>query len=189
MPASVDKSELVVLKPQDVVVLLKLVTLGDTRWTLTSLAKSLSMPLSSLTQSLQRVHACGLYNRRRQIVLPLALEEFLVHGLRYVFPAARGPTVRGVPTASAASPLNKVMDAEALAWPPVWTDPSGTAQGYAIVPLYPKAPQLAVNDPPLYELLALVDALREGRSRERKLAAAELSVRLKDYQQKTGRIT
>lgn len=96
--------------------------------------------------------------------------------------------MRGVPTASAAAPLNKVMDAEALAWPPVWTDAHGTAQGYAIVPLYSGAPEIVGNDSDLYELLSLVDALREGRSRERKLAAAELSIRFKDYQQKTGTI-
>lgn len=179
---------LTTLKPQDIVVLLKLVTFGKKSWTLTALSKSLAMPLSSLNQALARVHACNLYNRRRHIVLPQALEEFLVHGIRYVFPAARGPIVRGIPTASAAPPLNKVMDAEALSWPPVWAEPRGTQQGYAIIPLFSGVQQIASEDPPLYELLALVDALREGRARERQLAAAELSVRLKDYQQQVAKI-
>ena len=32
-------------------------------------------------------------------VIALALIEFLVHGLRYVFPVAPGPLVRGLPYA------------------------------------------------------------------------------------------
>ena len=176
---------LTALKPQDVVALLKLISLGNKSWTLTSLAKSLAMPASSLSQVLVRVSACNLYSRRRQVVLSQALEEFLIHGIRYVFPAARGPIVRGIPTASAAPPLNKVMDVEALSWPPVWADPLGTEQGYEIAPLYPGVVQIAAEDPTLYELLALVDALREGRARERKLAVAELSARLKNYQRQT----
>jgi vacuolar-type H+-ATPase catalytic subunit A/Vma1 len=39
---------------------------------------------------------------------------------------------------------------------------------------------LALADPRLYELLALVDALWDGKSRERELAARELSKRLEE---------
>jgi len=35
-----------------------------------------------------------------------------------------------------------------------------------------------MRDPQLYELLALLDALRDGRARERALAAKELGSRL-----------
>jgi hypothetical protein len=41
-----------------------------------------------------------------------------------------------------------------------------------------QAPQAALADPALHELLALLDALRVGRSRERKLAERLLSDRL-----------
>ena len=40
-----------------------------------------------------------------------------------------------------------------------------------ITPLYPKVPQAAREDAQLYELLALTDALRVGRPRERQLAS------------------
>ena len=179
---------IIALKPQDVVVLLKLITIENKPWTLTSLANSLAMPLSSASQSLERLKICNLYNPRRKVVLAQALLEFLIHGLRYVFPAPRGPIVRGFPTAAAAAPLDKIMDAEALAWPPVWAHGDGTTQGYAIVPLYAGVYEAIEHDPALYELLALVDALREGRSRERKLAGAELTVRLTNYQDKTARL-
>jgi hypothetical protein len=41
-------------------------------------------------------------------------------------------------------------------------------------------PKAARRDPVLYELLALVDALRDGRARERRMAERELSTRLRE---------
>ncbi len=62
--------------------------------------------------------------------------------------------------------------------PPVWPDPQGTVQGAAVEPLYRSVPGAARRDPGLYDLLALVDALRIGRARERNLAEKEISQRL-----------
>ena len=42
-----------------------------------------------------------------------------------------------------------------------------------------KSAPAAAKDPALYELLALIDAVRDGRVRERKLAEKELSTRLR----------
>jgi hypothetical protein len=61
---------------------------------------------------------------------------------------------------------------------PVWPDSDGTRQGAAVEPLYRSVPIAAKNDPALYDLLALVDALRIGRARERKFAEQELERRL-----------
>jgi hypothetical protein len=47
-----------------------------------------------------------------------------------------------------------------------------------LAPLYRSAPEAALRDPQLYELLVLVDAMRAGRARERKLASDELGRRL-----------
>jgi hypothetical protein len=63
---------------------------------------------------------------------------------------------------------------------PVWPFEKGSERGYAFLPLYKKAPQAALKDHELYELLALVDALRDGSARERGLAKRELSARLKN---------
>jgi hypothetical protein len=62
--------------------------------------------------------------------------------------------------------------------PPVWPYPEGPVRGIAFAPLHKNVPQAALADARLYELLALSDALREGRARERKLAAAELERRI-----------
>lgn len=45
-------------------------------------------------------------------------------------------------------------------------------------PLYPTVAEAAIQNEKLYELLALVDALRVGRVRERELAAVELEKRV-----------
>jgi hypothetical protein len=47
-------------------------------------------------------------------------------------------------------------------------------RGQAIAPLYRSVPQAAKNDPKLYALLSLTDAIRVSRVREQRLAASEL---------------
>ena len=107
----------------------------------------------------------------------VVLVEFLVHGVKYAFPPDRGTMTRGTPTAYAAPPMNKefVPDSDP---PPVWPDPDGTVRGLAFSPLTRGTPKAARQDPALYEVLALVDAIRDGRVRERRYAEKELTARL-----------
>ena len=107
-----------------------------------------------------------------------ALEEFLLHGVKYAFPAEHGPVTRGLPTSFAAPPLNNAI-APGDELPPVWPWRDGETRGIALEPLYKTAPAAALRDPALYQLLALVDAIRDGRARERKLAEKELIDRLR----------
>ncbi|HKF48266.1 MAG TPA: hypothetical protein VKB38_12970 [Terracidiphilus sp.] len=90
--------------------------------------------------------------------------------MRYVFPAEKGGLVRGLPTSIAAAPLKEhVVDRGEP--PPVWPHAGGTVRGISLSPLYKAAPQAALADAKLYELLAVCDAIRDGRTRERGLAA------------------
>jgi hypothetical protein len=107
-----------------------------------------------------------------------ALEEFLIYGVRYAFPTQEKAMTRGMPTAWAAPPLVGELAAAADAPRPVWPDANGEARGAAVEPLYKSVPQAARRDAALYELLALVDAIRIGRARERKLAESMLRSRL-----------
>jgi len=109
------------------------------------------------------------------------LEEFLIHGVKYVFVPEQGELTRGMPTAHAAAPMNKRIAASADP-PPVWPDAKGNTRGIAFSPLYGVAPTAAQADPKLYELLVLVDAIRGGRAREREIAIKELKVRLTHYE-------
>ena len=63
--------------------------------------------------------------------------------------------------------------------PPVWPWPNGDTRGVGLEPLYKSVPRAALRDPALYQLLALVDAIRDGRARERNLAERDLVDRLK----------
>ena len=106
------------------------------------------------------------------------LLEFLVHGVKYAFPPERGELTRGVPTGYAAPPLNSQIVGSNEP-PPVWPYAEGNTRGYALAPLYRTVPQAAMRDPDLYQLLALVDAIRDGRTRERSLAEKALEKRLR----------
>ena len=165
------------LKPQDIVVLLKLcVSAPD--WTYRNLAAELSISTSEIHQCLQRAAASDLYDPQRKRPKLRNLEEFLLHGLKYAFPASKGSLTRGLPTSYAAAPLAKHFHDPLADNPPVWAMAQGPVSGYEISPLYPSAPKAAKLDPRLYELLAMIDALRIGKARERKLAQDLISQRL-----------
>jgi hypothetical protein len=95
--------------------------------------------------------------------------EFLAHGLKYAFPPERGALARGVPTAAAAEPL-KSRFIESNDPPTVWPYAQGKVRGISLAPLYKGAPEAALRDPKLHGVLALCDAIRSGRTRERNLA-------------------
>ncbi len=167
------------LKPQDVVLALKLAAHGMKPWKQPELARALHISASEVNHGLRRLAASHLYNVDERRVVRASLKEFLVHGLRYVFPAQLGMFGEGMVTAYTAKPL-----ADKLRLGPddnvVWLvrDARYRARGHAIEPLYRTAPSAAAEDPALHELLALADALRVGRARERALAAEELDKRL-----------
>jgi hypothetical protein len=100
-------------------------------------------------------------------------DEFLFHGLRYVFPPKFGGEARGVPTAWAARPLSDELSGF-NAPPPVWAHSQGQIRGIALEPFHPVVPVAALRDPELHERFALADALRFGEVRVRKAARAAL---------------
>ncbi len=164
------------LKPQDLVVALKLVAHRDDAVpTYNRLAHELAMSPAEVHAAVGRATHAGLIGPERR-PNARALLEFIVHGVRYAFAPERGSMTRGVPTAHAAPPLDGEIAGDDV--PPVWPDPDGSVRGETFVPLYPSVPSAARADRSLYELLALVDAIRGGRARERKLAEKHLRKRL-----------
>jgi hypothetical protein len=168
-----------ILKPQDVVILLKLVALGREPWTYQRLAVELSISQSEAHAGVRRAVAARLMSAASAGGRPIAaaFAEFLVHGVRYAYPPERGELTRGMPTAYAAPPLDKAI-VQPDEPPPVWPYSEGKVRGYSFAPLFPSVPAAASRDRKLYELLALVDAIRDGRARERSLAAKELQSRV-----------
>ncbi|MGO9122012.1 MAG: hypothetical protein ACLQPD_30915 [Desulfomonilaceae bacterium] len=164
------------LKAQDIVVL-KLVSLEERRWSYPSLAEDLSMSPSGVHGSIKRAIECRLLDAERKKPRRGALEEFLIHGVKYVFPPRRGGLTRGMPTSYAAPPLDSQI-VQSTEHPPVWPYARGNVRGYAFFPLHKSVPPAAEKDLPFYELLALVDAIRAGRAREVSIAVEEIKGRL-----------
>ena len=130
------------------------------------LGEELAASASQVHAALQRLDLAGLLKPDRRSANARALLEFLQAGVRYAFPAQRGPLRAGIPTAYSAAPLNTVVDAiDVVVWPA--PQHPQAVQGFSLTPLHPRAPLLLERSPDTYRLLTIVDALRLGDPRVR----------------------
>lgn len=185
-----------IMKSQDIFILLKLVSLnqqelssdGDDNglfvdcYSARGLAVVLGVSKTEVNASINRSISVGMAVIDRKSNNPKAnrkaLLEFIIYGLKYVFPAQPMEISRGVPTAFAAPVLQgELMSAGEYIY--VWPDAEGKAKGQSIKPLFKSVPVAVQKDPLLYEYLALVDAIRLGNPREAKVAISGLKERLK----------
>jgi hypothetical protein len=169
------KAQQPTMNPLDVVVLLKIISLGSSSWNQIPLAESLAMSQSEISKSVARSRYAGLLDPSGKNVRKLALLDFLKYGIAVVFPQQPGAVVRGIPTAHSAPPLNKIIQSTEHY---VWPSGKGTLRGQSIVPLYPSVVEAVQKDKELHELLAMVDAIRVGKAREKELAINELQNRI-----------
>ena len=161
------------MKGQDIVVLAKLCDPEARTLGYAGLSSELFISASEIHASVGRLQECGLLGSER-IPHKRNLMEFLLGGLRYVFPfRSSGTIVRGIPTAWAAPIAKEVFAIDGAA--PVWETPDGEAVGPSYAPLYPSVPKAALRSRRLYDLLALFDLLRGGRIRERTWARDKLA--------------
>lgn len=168
------------IKPQDIVILAKLLAYRAKGWSQNSIAFELCLSPSQINSALKRLVAVGLitpyHPPNKPQPITQACEEFLIHGLKYVFPAKLGELVRGIPTSYAAPSLNDqiVVGNDPI---PVWPYGEGNERGVALKPLYPSVPESVTKhpDPLFYDLLTLIDAIRSGRAREKQIAIQKIS--------------
>lgn len=149
----------------------------EQQFSVRGLSASTGVSKSEVSAALKRCMAVGLAKPDRSTQWPTVnkqwLWEFVVYGIRFVFPAQTGELTRGIATGVGAPVLaDKLMTAGDLV--PVWPDPLGRTMGLAVEPLFKTVPQAVKRDPRLYALLALVDAIRLGRPREHHFAANAL---------------
>lgn len=147
---------------------------GGDAWSVRGLEESTGISKSQVSGALRRCVAVGLAHADRRTgrlrAHRRALHGFVVHGLKYVFPAARGALVRGIPTTHAAPVLaGRLLSAGEHV--DVWEDAHGTVLGQRIEPLHHAVTHAVRRDATLYAMLALMDAIRLGRGRESALAA------------------
>ncbi len=182
------------MKSQDVVILLKLVSLEheggghpgldvhrEDPFSARGLEASLGISKTEVNASVNRSISSGLAVKDRNSGRPKPnrrnLRDFIVHGLKFVFPARPGAMTRGVPTAFAAPSLKGLL-VSAGEYIYVWPFAKGKVQGQSLDPLFKSVPEAVQKDARLYEYLALVDAIRIGNQRETGLAVERISERL-----------
>lgn len=163
------------MRPHDILVLLAIAAMRRSDWLMKDLAEDLGISRSEVTESLNRSAQSGLLSADKKSLMKEALLEFLQFGLPYVFPQKPGAVMRGIPTAHSAPPLDGLISSEDNY---VWPYSGGTMRGQAIEPLYGSVVKRVLKNAKLYELLALTDAVRVGKVREKQLAVEELKKRI-----------
>jgi len=161
-----------IAKSQDVVIALALVALNrdhHERLQYARLAEMLMMSSSEAHKATRRLIAAGLVEPGGWRPLQEPLFNYLIHGVPHAFPGKLGEPTRGVPTAWGAPFLARSLP-QGSDLPPVWPWHEGRVRGNAVEPLYRSVPEAVNRLPSLYEPLALVDALRIGRARDREIA-------------------
>lgn len=163
------------MRPHDIVILLKIISYGHENWLMKDLGYDLYISLSEISESLNRSVLSGLISSNKKRIMKSSLLDFLVFGLKYVFPQKPGALVRGIKTSHSSLPLSNIILSEEIY---VWPYSEGNSRGFSIEPLHPNVPKACIKDPNLHELLSLVDAIRLGNKREFNIAVEELKKRI-----------
>jgi hypothetical protein len=164
------------MRPQDIVILLKIIAKQNAVWQNKDLAAELYISPAEVSESLHRSSIAGLIDHeQKKKVHRQSLMEFLEHGLHYVFPTLPGTMTNGLYTAHS-HPFMQAQFQSELNY--VWPDPQGEFRGLSIEPLYKNQVNAVKQDADLYTMLALIDAIRVGKVRESKVAINELKKRI-----------
>jgi len=175
------------LKPQDVMIILKIVAMHQREWKYSEVALELHMSPSEVHAGVRRLKKCSLLTELRlgiggaeqKMHLPEidALKEFLRHGILYVFPAVYSEPSKGIPTSYGVEHLFEGFHFTG-GFIPVWELDVGEYVGAGVKPLYPSAAKAAMDDFRLYELMALTDALRTDDKQLRDFAWDKMNLML-----------
>lgn len=171
------------LKPIDLLVGLKILT-SRQDWTQMGIAAELCLSSSQVNSAIKQLLEANLFTLRQGKAYPIyaALKEFILYGVSYCFSAKTGGLTVGVPTAYAAEPLSHEISIgnDPI---PIWPYAQGKSRGVTLEPLHKNVPKALSQfpDPHLQEILVLLDALRIGRAREKKIAQKLLITKLDEF--------
>ena len=160
----------VTLRPHDICVGLQLVLTPEVSFR--ELSAGVGLSLGEAHNSTRRLEVAHIVMSHRRAVNVRPFLEFLVHGVPDAFPGELGPETQGVPTALSGPALHdQIVSFDVVVWPSL----EGKERGSALAPLCKEAPSMRRTNPALYRWLTVVDALRIGRSRERRIAGQLLT--------------
>jgi hypothetical protein len=160
--------------PTDLYVLAGVLSSEQEASTLRGLAEKLHVDHTLVHRALKRAESADLYKESSRRVHLANFEELAIHAARFIAPARLGELTRGLPAAWAAEPISQLIHQAESEPPPVWPSALGAVRGQALKPLHPAAVQ-ACDNARLAGLLAIIDSLRAGDVRVRKVAAAVLT--------------
>ena len=191
------------LKPQDVVLLLKLLANPEhLKWSQAHMAMHLCVSVSEINSGIKRLISARLLQIAHPVLVNLAgiekrvqskqqigrlyqpvleaCKEFIISGVKYMFPVQLGEMTAGVVT-SYAAPVMKGYTTLENDPVPVWPYAGGHQRGMSLAPLYLSVPKSMDQfpDTQFYELLCLVDVLRQGNCREYVKAVELLKERIR----------
>jgi len=153
----------ITIRPQDIVVLIKLIVLGkkNISWLKKDLADELCLSNSEITKVFVRLQATGLFSANSNVIQRTTFYEFLIYGLKITFPPFIGSETRGVLTG-----VNALKEGGIRGTNYVWESYEGQHRGISVSPLYPDIVLAAKKDDLLYQALCACDMLRVGQTRE-----------------------
>ncbi len=166
------------MKSLDIVIVCKIFILqcqGKGDWTYADLAEGVCLSVGETHASVKRLKRSRLFDEYTKSIIPSAMLEFLVHGLKYAFPAETGTRERGISTAHSAPVFqNEVQFSKDDVY--VWPYAKGPERGLSVSPLSKSTPKAVLKDKNLYDFLALLDGIRIGKAREAAIAVRKLEM-------------
>lgn len=163
------------MRPQDLVILIKIALNKEGNLQIKDLAKDLYISPSEVSKSLKRSEFAGLYLPTQKKVMRQALMEIIQYAVKYIYPTIPGYMTNGIPTAISHPYMTAKFEPNIKY---VWQDNNAMERGLAVTPLYDGAINAAKHDEDLYLVLALIDVLRIGKNREKDISIQMLKTKL-----------
>lgn len=138
----------------------------------------IGVSVGEISKAIKRLEASRILilSNSGVIVNKSNLEEWIVHGAKYVFPVVSAGFGRGMSTAWNCKFISSEMvrPEPGLAWKSGFAN-GDDIQAELILPIHPSAPLAASNDPFVHKALSFLDILRTGTPRETNVAKNLLS--------------
>ena len=168
------------MKPQDIIVAVKLLVVNGRKTTYAELANSLRISASEIHGAVNRLKESHILDSFTGLIRKNSFEEFVLHGIHYVFPVSPGNPARGVLTGVASPFLKDDFELGNSAELYVWPYSSGNNRGITIKPLYKSVPEICMRDTTLYYWFSIIEMFRINNARERTVAMNHLQKLLKE---------
>lgn len=166
------------LKPQDCLVLAS--RIFHPSYDQQNTAAQVMISQSSASYSYQRLRNASLLLKSGEANLANSI-EFMIYAIKYLYPAKLSNLSVGIPTAHSHPSLNFVnwKGQFPIIWPFVIVDDSIDSEiklvrGETLQPIHKNVPFVSFVHYEFHQLFALIDMIRIGKAREKKIAQDEL---------------